>query len=920
MAARSVCLLTMAAVLLLLGIPLQLPAPATAASSTVLQPVVCTMGNQGTPASITFSVSTGTVSPSTVTCDGASVNLNVTAGATLTATEPTDTPPTRYRFTGVLQSSALTVCSSGPCTTWSLTNYYQWELEVYYSLVGGGSPTAPVFTCQSGGSPSSAFLSTSPTPTWTDNGCAWLINPNPLTGSGSNERWEAQVQPSGTVTGALTIDPVFFHQYDLSMSYSVIGGGSPVAPSLTSAQFGSFFSYPLTTSPQDYWLDSGASWSISSSTPDSTSTERWATPAVSSGTVTSSLTLSFSFYHQYSLQFSYSVSGGGSGYSAPSLTYTSLGVRTQAGLSTAATPYWLDAGSSWSASGQLSGSSASERWSTKVSTGSVGSPSSVVLAYYHQYLLSASYTVSGGGSGYTSPALTYQSYGSQSSGAFAQGPFWADSGGSWSADNPLSGSSSLERWETSATTSGTVSSSLTLALSYFHQYFITFDFGIVGGGTGYSPPAVDTFQFGAQVSELSGWADAGSTYSFTNPLNGSSSAQRWYTGSGQGVVTSPSLVNATYHHQYDFVLSYKVVGAAVQLPPPTLNSTALGLPFSVALQTTPTDNWLDSSSSWAVSPALQGSSGTERWMTDQATSGRASTSLSLVLSYFDQYAAGFDYAVQGGGSPAPPSLNYTSFSAPVAATLNSTRVVYWLDSGSAWSLTNPIAGPSGVERWISTKGTSGTAQRPFNETAVYAHQYYLAVKPNVQAGGTIQLSSDWHDSGSGVLLNVTASSGWRFFGWTGEGVGSYTGSNPAEEVSMGSAINETAVFYAGLALTSGAGGSVQYRYGQLNGSVPAGGNETLYVAPGTVVNLTSTPATVAYTFAGWSGKLAGTAQNATLTVTAPTRVSASFGLDYTDIGAFYIVTIVVTVLAVYVFVVRRRHAVFRSGQLKSQVD
>jgi hypothetical protein len=626
--------------------------------------------------------------------------------------------------------------------------------------------------------------------------------------------------------------------------------------------------------------------------------------------------LTISYYHQYYVPFSYSVTGGGTGYSSPVVTYSALGSSTQATLATTANSYWVDAGSSWSASSTLGGGTASETWSTSVTSGRVNSASAVVLTYYHQYLVSTSYSVSGGGSGYSAPTLTFQSYGSQSSGQLSQGPYWVDAGGSWSVSNPLVGSSSLERWETNATTSGMISSALTLTLTYFHQYDVTFGFVVLDGGSGYSAPAVTTSQFGAPVTEVSGWADAGSRYTFTNPLNGSSSTQRWYTGSGQGSVTSASSVSATYYHQYDFVLSYSVIGSTPQ-GPPSINSTALGLPFSTPLQTAPVDHWIDSGSTWTVSTSLPGSGTRERWMTAQSTTGKFAASSTAVVSYYDQYPGGFTYSVQGGGSPAPPSLNYTTFGSSVASALNSTRVVYWLDTRSAWSLTNPILASSGTERWIASQGTSGASDGPFDDAPVYTHQYFLTVKPNVQAGGALEVNSGWYNSGSRTMLNATASSGWRFSEWLGEGTGSYTGSNATESVSFGSTINETAIFYAGLSLNPGSGGTIEYRYAGQNGTVPAGNNLTLYLMPGTPVNLTSTPSTVAYTFAGWSGKLTGTAQNETLTVAAPTRVSAAFSLDYTDIGTFYVVAAVVMVIAVYVFVVRRRHAVFGSSQLST---
>ena len=886
------------------------------AATTVTQSVQCTMANSSTQqATLTLSDSDGsTPSPSTILCNGSPQSVTVDASTLLTASEPSATPPTRFVFAGAVTALSFSVCSSGTCASaWSFSNYFQWQISASYSLVGGGSPTPPEFACQSGGSPSSAFLTQSAASIWADNGCSWTVTPNPLTGSGSTERWETQSATSGVIAGSQTVAPVFYSQYDYSVSFTVIGGGAPSSPSLTGRSFGSSASYTLTSSPQDYWLDSGSTWSVSNPAPGSSSTEQWAVQGASSGTVTGSTSMAVNYYHQYSIAFSYSVTGGGTAYSPPVLSYKTLGNGAQVTLSTAAVSYWVDAGSSWSATSQLTGSSTTEAWSAKTGSGTANSAVAIALAYYHQYLLSTSFSVSGGGA-YSQPNLSYTSLGAASSSQLSQGPFWADAGSSWSADNPLAGSTASERWVTNGTTSGVVSSSLSLMLDYFHQYYVTFGFGVYDGGTGYSSPTVSVSQFGSQVTESFGWADSGSKYSFTNPLNGSSSTQRWYSGSAQGVVSRSTTINASFYHQYDFVLSYSVTGVSPQAPP-RLNATSLGAPFRVALQTSATDYWLDSGSSWALSKLLLGSSSSERWMTDAPTAGKVSSSVNNVFHFYDQYPGGFTYSIQGGGSAPAPFLNYSSFGTIVSSALNSTKVVYWLDTGSSWTLTNPDVAPSGTERWIAQQGTLGTAVGPFNEAPVYAHQYLLTVEPNVAAGGSLEVSTGWHDSGSTAPINATASPGWSFSGWSGTGNGSYTGPTAAKTVSFGSAINETAVFYAGLSMNAGSGGFVEYRYDQGNGTVASGSNMTVYVLPGTRVNLTSTPSTVEYTFAGWSGRIKGTGQNQTLTVSVPVSVSAAFSLDYTDLGAFYAIAIVVMVISAYVFVIRRRHSIFGSRQL-----
>jgi len=106
------------------------------------------------------------------------------------------------------------------------------------------------------------------------------------------------------------------------------------------------------------------------------------------------------------LTVSYSVVGGGTGFTPPVLTYSSNGSKTTATLSTSATQYHVDQGSTWNVTAQLTGSSVSERWETdQSSTGVAKSAQSVNLVYYHQFLVNFAFSVSGGGSGYVPPAL-----------------------------------------------------------------------------------------------------------------------------------------------------------------------------------------------------------------------------------------------------------------------------------------------------------------------------------------------------------------------------------------------------------------------------------------------------------------------------------------------------------------------------------
>lgn len=169
-----------------------------------------------------------------------------------------------------------------------------------------------------------------------------------------------------------------------------------------------------------------------------------------------------------------------------------------------------------------------------------------------------SYSVVGGGSGFSPPALTYTRGGTVQTEALTTAPttYILDSGSFWSISSQLSGSGTTERWATDQSTNGTAASSTALSVSYYHQYLRTFAYSVSGGGSGYSPPSLSGRQFGAPVSiplgtsPASSWLDSASPYSATDPLGGSTSAERWFASSGQATVDGPGFLTFAYAHQF----------------------------------------------------------------------------------------------------------------------------------------------------------------------------------------------------------------------------------------------------------------------------------------------------------------------------------------------------------------------------------
>jgi hypothetical protein len=98
---------------------------------------------------------------------------------------------------------------------------------VSYSVVGGGSPPAPVFHYVLNGVTKSLTLTKKAKAVSVDAGSAWSVTPNPLGGSSSYQQWYSTQSLTGTAS-ATTIQFIFRHQYYLMM---VVNGPGTVTPS-----------------------------------------------------------------------------------------------------------------------------------------------------------------------------------------------------------------------------------------------------------------------------------------------------------------------------------------------------------------------------------------------------------------------------------------------------------------------------------------------------------------------------------------------------------------------------------------------------------------------------------------------------------------------------------------------------------------
>ena len=357
--------------------------------STSFPPAVTQPINIPTPpgaSAFTYTVTPAsgcTVSP-TSGISGSATDFTATPSCVLTETMPSAGSNTRETFASSSQTTAVTTCSSGTCPTFNPSDYYQIKEQFAYSILDGGTGySAPILSFAAAGVASTYTETTTLTAVWMDQNVSWSTT-NPLTGSGSSQRWVANSLTSGTPTAGSSITTPYYHQDNLTLSYAVKDGGTPTAPTATGLANGSSYAPTLTTTPKTYFFDDNGSVAISTSTGGTG--ERWA-PDPSSVATSSANSVVIDMYHQYSLSYSYSVSGGGTP-TAPTLAYTEYGGGKTLLLTSATQSTWGDAGDAVGWTNPLSPSTSSERWATPdANISSLAAGQSSVLTYYHQYPL-----------------------------------------------------------------------------------------------------------------------------------------------------------------------------------------------------------------------------------------------------------------------------------------------------------------------------------------------------------------------------------------------------------------------------------------------------------------------------------------------------------------------------------------------------
>ena len=682
----------------------------------------------------------------------------------------------RWMVTSGDSGQYTAVPSVSAASTVNPTYYHQYQVTATYSTSDDSTPSASVvlYLYQFGGAYTLTLTTATQNP-WLDAGSAWSVN-NPITAS-STEQWIATSGTFGTVSSSTAIAPLYYHQYNVAMSYSTSDVTTPsAAVVLSGTQSGNnAFTVTLTTTVQNVWLDATTAWSVNNPIAAS-STEQWIATSGTSGTVSSSTAVSPLYYHQYKVAMVYSTSDGTTPSAAVILSGTQSGnAAFTVTLATTVQNVWLDATTAWSVNNPITASSTEQWIATSGTFGTVSSSTAVAPLYYHQYKVTYSYSTSDA----STPSSAVTLSGTQSGNSYSvtlattAQSVWLDATTAWSVNNPIT-ASSTEQWIATSGTSGSVSSTTVVAPMYYHQYKVTASYSTSDSTTPSASVVLSGTQSGNSEFTLTlsteaqnVWLDATTAWSVNNPIT-ASSTQQWIATSGtSGTVSSSTAIAPLYYHQFRVTAGYSTSDGTTPSASVILSGTQSGnSEFTLTLSTEAQNVWLDATTAWSVNNPI--TSGTQRWDASSGTSGTVSSAITISPMYYHQYQLTLEYNIANTPAGTPTVTNIVSYrsfgnaatATPTLAPTATTTV--WADANSAVRYASPIV--NGNERWMVTAGDADGNQY----TAVFSVSAAATVNPAYyhQFQLTLQYSIANTPAGSPTVTNIVSFTAFGTAGMT----------------------------------------------------------------------------------------------------------------------------------------------------------
>ena len=383
---------------------------------------------------------------------------------------------------------------SAPLTV-AFSYYHQYLVSFNYNVMNGASGgIGPSVSYDELGAPVSSVAGA---PTWVDASSPYSYA-SQLPGSTSTERWILPSGASGTVTQPATFVETYYHEYLVSYSFSIVNGGAPTPPALSSTALGAPAGVDMTSFTQSTWFDAGAKYTFTAplTEPGQSANETWIGTVLvqtpnghelsmdNNGTVDAPISITPVFYHQFYVGVKFKLLGGSLGnLTAPSFTYGYFDNQTSLNHDAAV---WVDAGTQYTVPENICCTDLSvERWVPYGPTsGTISSPTPISTTYVHQYSESFWYSILGQQPPSPSgqPGLTYLADGNAQHLTLALTPqtFWADANSTYSATSVLASSGQSERWSSPIATGSILGPAPrnSVDIAYYQQYLVT----MVGGG------------------------------------------------------------------------------------------------------------------------------------------------------------------------------------------------------------------------------------------------------------------------------------------------------------------------------------------------------------------------------------------------------------------------------------------------------
>jgi len=398
------------------------------------------------------------------------------------------------------------------------------------------------------------------------------------------------------------------------------------------------------------------------------------------------------------ITLSYSVVGGGAGFGPPVLSYIKNGMLQTTLLTGTPTTYLADNGSLWRVSVSLPGSSATERWETsQLANGTLTTPINESILYFHQYLCTLAYAVSGGGSVHSPPKWSVMSFGSLLSLSGNASP-WVDADSLLRYSQILSGSTGSERWA-AQNSNLTITGPRSVHVVYYHQIALNIVYFITGGGAT-TGPMLNATRFGSQSSEIISnssvnFLDEGTRWSLPSLLPGSGTLERWFASEGtSGNATQPQSVTVVYVHQYALKAGANPdAGGSVSLVPPWAAAGS-----SIQLSEDPEAGWKFEGWTGSGNGSYSGPLATAPVVVSGPVSENATFYPGLTISAGPNGAVDYTSAIANGTVPAGSStIIYSTLGSNVTLRAVSASFLYtftgWSPSAGGATLSITMSSP-----------------------------------------------------------------------------------------------------------------------------------------------------------------------------------------------------------------------------------